>query len=202
MKNTQHYFTEKPKSRMIPHKFSTVLRGNELTFNTGSGVFSIKKIDRGTEVLIEYCIMEDGWDVLDMCCGYGPVGIALSKEYDISIVMTDVNLRAVRLAKENIKENHLKDKDIKIFSGNLYAKVKGQLFDTILVNPPQTAGKQLCISIIKDAVKHLKKGGILQLVARHNKGGKSLSKVMEDTFGNLRDIAKKSGYRVYVSQKD
>jgi len=192
----EHYYTKKPKSRIIPNKFTAVLRGNELVFNTSSGVFSIKKIDRGTEVLIEYCIMEDGWDMLDLACGYGPVGIALAKKFDINVVMTDINQRAVSLAKKNCIENDLKE--IKIVSGDAYDKINSK-FDTILLNPPQTAGKQVCIRMIEEAPEYLKKGGILQLVARHNKGGKSLSKIMENVFGNVRDIAKKSGYRIYVS---
>ncbi|MCK5630105.1 MAG: class I SAM-dependent methyltransferase [Nanoarchaeota archaeon] len=202
MEETQHYFTEKPKSRMIQYQFTAVLLGNELKFNTSSGVFSIKKIDRGTEVLIGNCIVEAGWHVLDMCCGYGPVGIALAKKYDIKLFMTDVNQRAVMLTRENIKANGLEGKDITVVSGSLYNKVKDkETFDTIIVNPPQTAGKDVCIAVIEQAYEFLKKGGILQLVARHNKGGKALSGIMEKVFGNVRDIAKKSGYRVYLSKK-
>ena len=202
MKETQHYFTKKPKSKMVAYRFTALLLGNEIEFNTGSGVFSIRKIDRGTEVLIGNCIVKDGWHVLDMCCGYGPVGIALAKKYDIKLFMTDVNERAVMLAKKNIKANGLEDKDIIAVCGGLYDKVKDkESFDTIIVNPPQTAGKDVCIAVIEQAKEFLRKGGILQLVARHNKGGKSLSAIMEKTFGNVRDIAKKSGYRVYVSEK-
>ena len=200
MKETQHYFTEKPRGKMIPYKFTAVLLGNEVVFNTASGVFSIKKIDKGTQVLIEHCIVKEGWYVFDMCCGYGPVGIALAKKYDIRVFMADINERAVMLAKKNVKENKLEEKNIKITKGSLYKKAEGE-FDTIIVNPPQTAGKQVCISIIEQAPDHLKKGGLLQLVARHNKGGKSLSKIMNKVFGNVKDIAKKSGYRVYVSEK-
>ena len=192
----EHYYTGKPTSKVIPYEFTAVLRGNELKFHTSSGVFSIKKIDRGSEVLIEYCSMEDGWRVLDLACGYGPVGIALSKAFDIDVVMTDVNERAVRLARKNADENGV---DADIIKGSLYEKVDGK-FDTILVNPPQTAGKDICIQMIEKAVNHLKPGGTLQLVARHNKGGKALSKVMEKVFGNVDVLARKSGYRVYLSK--
>jgi len=43
---------------------------------------------------------------------------------------------------------------------------------------------------------------LLQVVARHKKGGKSLSHFMEEVFGNLTAVAKKSGYRVYVSENE
>ena len=74
-------------------------------------------------------------------------------------------------------------------------------FDTILLNPPQTAGKQLCQKLIEDSKQHLNPKGCLQLVARHNKGGKELSKKMFEVFGNMKEIAKGSGYRTYLSQK-
>ena len=43
------------------------------TFNivTGTGVFSKKKIDRGTEILIEHSVIKDNWDILDLGCGKG-----------------------------------------------------------------------------------------------------------------------------------
>jgi 16S rRNA G1207 methylase RsmC len=197
----EHYFSERPTSRIVPHKFGAMLRGNMVTFHTGSGVFSIKHVDRGTEVLIESCLIEDGWRVLDLACGYGPVGIALSIAFDISVVMTDVNERALDFTRKNIEENRLSRKDIAVVKGDVYGSVEGE-FDTILVNPPQNAGKDICFSMIDGAPDHLKKGGMLQLVARHQKGGKSLSKRMEEVFGNVDAIAKKSGFRVYVSRKE
>jgi 16S rRNA G1207 methylase RsmC len=39
----------------------------------------------------------------------------------------------------------------------------------------------------------------LQLVARHQKGGKMLEKKMQEVFGNTETLAKKGGFRVYLS---
>jgi 16S rRNA G1207 methylase RsmC len=61
------------------------------------------------------------------------------------------------------------------------------------------AGRKICYKIIEEAKKHLKKNGTLQLVARHQKGGKMLEKKMQEAFGNVEAIAKKSGFRVYLS---
>jgi len=81
----------------------------------------------------------------------------------------------------------------------MFDPVEGK-FDVILLNPPQTAGRKLCFRMIEESRKYLKKGGSLQLVARHNKGGRVLSEKMEEVFGNLETIARKGGYRVYVSR--
>ena len=88
---------------------------------------------------------------------------------------------------------------VKIKQGDMYAKITGE-FDTILLNPPQHAGKDVCMKMIENAIKYLKNGGLLQLVARHNKGGKSFEKKMKEVFGNVKDIAKKGGFRVYVAK--
>ncbi|MCK5139036.1 MAG: extracellular solute-binding protein [Thermodesulfovibrionia bacterium] len=79
------------------------------------------------------------------------------------------------------------------------SKIKDK-FNTILVNPPQTAGKEICFQIIDNAKNHLKERGLLQLVARHNKGGSVLEKRMNQVFGNVEQVAKGSGYRIYVSE--
>ena len=73
--------------------------------------------------------------------------------------------------------------------------------DTILFNPPQKIGKQGCFDLISDCYSLLKKSGSLQLVARHNKGGKVLRSYMEELFGNVSDLAKSGGFRVYYSEK-
>ncbi len=111
--------------------------------------------------------------------------------------MTDINERAIKLSRMNIKLNNIENVIVK--KSNLYGNIEGE-FDAIIINPPQTAGKKVCFEIIEKAKEHLKKNGLLQLVARHNKGGKELEKKMKEVFGNVEEIGKKSGYRVYISK--
>lgn len=193
-----HYYSEHQKSSLRLRKINVVLRGNNLEFCTGSGVFSPNRVDPGTKLLIESCIIKPFWEVLDFGCGYGVVGIAIAKAFPrVKVVMTDVNKRAIKLSLKNVKLNKIK---AEVKQGNLFEKVKKKNY-TILVNPPQKAGKEVCFSIIEQSFKYLKDNGLLQLVARHNKGGKSLEKKMKSVFKNVKTIAKKSGYRVYVSKK-
>ena len=195
---TEHYFSTKPTTPEKRTRFTTTLRDHELTFTTSSGVFSKEHIDIGSRLLIEQCIIENGWDVLDLGCGYGAVGIAIAKAYpEAKIVCSDVNERAVALTKENAKENGV---DIMTVPSDGYEHVKGP-FDTILLNPPQTAGRDVCLRLLKEAKEHLKDGGMLQIVARPNKGGKTLAAFMKETFGNVDVLGKGSGYRVYRSVK-
>ena len=135
---------------------------------------------------------------MDLGCGYGPIGISLAKALPQSkVLMADINERAVRLARDNIRLNNIENASA--IKSNLYDKIEGK-FNTIIANPPQFAGRDICYEIIEKAKDHLEKDGLLQLVARHNKGGKQLEKKMNEVFGNAKDITKKAGYRVYASR--
>lgn len=195
----EHYFSKKPSSAFKPTTFTALLRGHQLTFTASSGVFSKNHIDKGTEVLITYAEVKGTERMLDLGCGYGPVGIAMKRAYpDLDVLCTDINQRAVLLTKQNAKSNKVV---LKARTSDGYEKIK-EHFDLILLNPPQTAGKKICLKLISDSFEHLESGGVLQIVARHQKGGAALSSFMEDLFGNMRVIKRKSGYRVYLSFKE
>lgn len=193
---TEHYYTKKPESRFKQREIKTKLRGKNFKFYTGSSTFSPKRIDTGTRILIENAKVKSGEKVLDLGCGYGAVGIAIAKTISkVNIVMADVNERAVMLAKKNVKENEVEAKAIQ---SDVFERIK-EKFDVLLLNPPQTAGRKICFKMIEEAKEHLNKGGNLQLVARHQKGGKTLQMKMEEVFDNVDVLAKKSGFRVYIS---
>jgi 16S rRNA G1207 methylase RsmC len=194
-----HYYSEEQKSELNLRKFKAFLRGKEFEFYSGSGVFSADRVDKGTEILVNNCSARDGSSILDLGCGIGIIGIAIKKSFPkADIYMTDINKRAIKLAEMNVELN---DTEVKILHGNLYEPVKDKKFDTILTNPPYSAGRKLCYEIIEKSINYLLPDGNLQLVALHNKGGKMLKKRMEEVFGNVYELVKKSGYRVYMSEK-
>ena len=196
----EHYYTEKQSSAFSPKKIKIDVLGMVFELYTAGGVFSPKRLDPGTRLLIESAKVKKGWKLLDLGCGYGVVGIAIKKKNPaVEIFMSDPNTRAVKLANMNVKLCRI---DAEIIHSDVFSnpRLKELLFDTILLNPPQTAGKDVCFRMIAEAKKHLVKGGLLQIVARSQKGGKQLSKKMEDVFGNIDEVSKKSGYRVYVSK--
>jgi len=192
-----HYYSKTQTSDLQISTIQARLRGKEIKLSSGSGVFSVKKIDRGTELLIEECHIKNDDKVLDLGCGYGAIGVALGKSFDIELTMTDINQRAARLAKINAKQNGVK---ATVKDGDMYKPVKEKKFDAILTNPPYTAGRAICYKMIEGAKDHLEENGTLQLVARHQKGGKTLEKKMEEVFGNVEVIGKGAGYRVYLSK--
>ena len=194
-----HYFSEKQPGELVLFPIKIRLKQKEFEMVSSRGVFSKKDLDNGTKLLIENCDIKSGDNILDIGCGYGVVGIALSKIYnDINVLMTDINERAVKLSRINIKKQKLVN--VKVKKSDLYSSIT-EKFDVILTNPPQTAGKKVCNQIISDSINYLNQGGTLQLVARHQKGGKELEKKMLEVFGNVIQGSKGSGFRIYISVK-
>ena len=197
----EHYFVKRPRSKKKEYKFQAVIDGINYTFVTASGIFSPRKIDLGSFTLISFMELKKDSKILDLGCGYGAIGIVAAKRCPTcKVVLADVNERAVDCAKKNVKLNNIKNavaKQSYFFSG-----LKNQMFDIIFLNPPQSAGLEVCYKLIECAYKHLNAGGNLQMVVRRRQGVKRLAEKMEELFGNLDVIGKKAGYWVYKSIKE
>jgi 16S rRNA (guanine1207-N2)-methyltransferase len=192
-----HYYSEKQTSWDDWRTIKSVINGKEYSFLSASGVFSKDHVDKGTFLLASNMKIRKGDKALDIGCGIGVLGI-VAASLGAKVWMSDVNSRATSLARKNAKINHI---DAQVFQGNLYETTHDRDFDVILSNPPQSAGKAVCYAIIEGAKDRLKDDGSLQLVARPNKGGKTLAKKMEEVFGNVEVIAKGSTFAVYLSKK-
>src|SRR5674476_257602 len=102
----EHYFSSSPQSYERFGLVRTSLCGKPFEFLTASSVFSKRKVDCGTRLLVESMVLSTTGYVLDIGCGYGVVGISVAKfNPKLHVVMTDVNARAVRLAKKNLTLN-------------------------------------------------------------------------------------------------
>ncbi len=195
----QHYFSETPSSKEIVKKIKVNILKHDFEFYTASGVFSAAKIDTGTRILIENIVIKENDSVLDFGCGIGVVGIVIKKLFpQTNVFLTDINERAVKISQKNAELNNA---TITTFHGNLFEAIPKDLkFDTIISNLPQHAGRKVCFAIIEQSKAFLKNNGTLQVVARHQKGGKETEKKMKEVFGNVETLGKESGYRVYVSR--
>ena len=191
-----HYFSEKQESALQPKEFSYSIHGNTFSFITGSGVFSKDHVDKGTHVLVKYMQLPSSGKVLDLGCGYGVVGIVAARIGSCEVVCSDVNERAVMLCKKNVKKNHV---DVQVVKCSLFSKL--DKFDCILTNPPYVKGREFIFQLLEESYSHLNSKGSLQVVARHNKGGKVLRDKMEELFDNVEDVGRGSGFHLYVSRK-
>lgn len=191
----EHYYTENPLSAVKEKTFKTSIRNITLELTSVSGVFAFSNnVDRASRLLIE-SFSPSGNAILDLGCGYGAIGLfakALYKEQEV--FMSDINSRAVEYAMLNAKKNKL---DVKIIKSDLFSGLNGMKFDDIVSNPPMAAGKKVISELINQSYDHLNPKGALWLVAFHNKGGLSFRTIMESKFGNVSDMVKSGGIRVY-----
>ena len=194
---TKMYFAENPDAKHDIHELNVELLGQRLTFLTDAGVFSKKMIDYGSRVLLSVLDFEAGEQVLDVGCGYGPLGLTLAKAQGVTATMVDINQRALDLAQKNAERNQV---SAHIFQSNVYEKVSG-VFDHIISNPPIRAGKQVVHEVISGSYEHLTEGGDLTLVIQKKQGAPSAKSKMETVFGNCEIVKKDKGYYILRSEK-
>ena len=196
----EHYFAALPKSQARLGLIRTTLRGRSFEFLTASSVFSKKQVDLGTRLLIEAMALPETGTVLDVGCGYGAVGIAAAASNPrLRVIMTDVNARAVQLARQNAQKNKVRNAEVRC--GCLYEPVKDAAFNCVLSNPPVSAGMEIVKAIITEAPKVMESEATFQMVIRSKIGAKTLPTVFNETFGNCQVLARKSGYRVLIAEK-
>lgn len=196
----EHYYTKKPKSKPQLGLIRTRLRGRIFEFMTSTGVFSKKHVDLGTRLLIESMVLPEKGLVLDLGCGYGPVGIVVAAlNSSLRVVMTDLNERAVWLAKKNAKLNKVDNAEVR--RGLLYDPVENMRFEAILVNPPVSAGKRAVKLIVNGARERLKEGRLFQMVVTSRIASSYVLREIEETFGNVAVSARKGGYKILLSKK-
>lgn len=199
---SDHYFTNRPQTASETSAWTYTLRGKEFKFVTDTGVFSKKTVDFGSRLLIEtldFSEMVPG-NLLDVGCGYGPIGLSLAKEdAERKVEMVDVNERALGLAKQNASNNRLAN--VLIHTSDIYESVEGKDFAAIVSNPPIRAGKQVVHGVLTGAYDLLKHGGTLTVVIQKKQGAPSAKAKMEERFGNAEVIAKDKGYWIIQSVK-
>ncbi|MET3635172.1 class I SAM-dependent methyltransferase [Streptococcus porcorum] len=191
------YYAENPDAAHDIHELRVNLLGDWFTFFTDSGVFSKKMIDYGSQVLLNALEVEEGGRLLDVGCGYGPLGIALAKTKGLDVTMVDINHRALDLAKKNAEKNHV---SANIFQSSVYDNVEGE-FDYIISNPPIRAGKEIVHRIISESINHLVVGGTLTIVIQKKQGAPSAKAKMAEVFGNVETVKKDKGYYILRSER-
>jgi len=192
-----HYYTNDPSSKRDPKTWEYVLRGQTLRFTSDHGVFSKNGIDFGSRLLIEaFTEPPVAGDILDDGCGYGPMGIALSKSTGRPAHLIDVNERALELAADNARAN-----GVSVTTGvsDGYDGVGESTFAAIVTNPPIRAGKTVVHRILREAYDHLVVGGELWVVIQKKQGGPSAKKLMEDVFGMCETVTRDKGYSIFKS---
>lgn len=142
------------------------------------------------------------WQVLDLCCGSGAIGISMAKICDnIEVTGSDISGAAIAVAQRNARNLHVK---AEYLQGDLFAPVQGKKFDMIVSNPPYIRTNMIALlqdeiknfeprealdggrdgldyyrRIVKEAPDYLKKEGFLFFEIGHDQG-EDLRKMLHD----------------------
>ncbi|MFC6154307.1 class I SAM-dependent methyltransferase [Nocardioides yefusunii] len=194
-----HYFITDPNVPFERYPFTTQVWGHELTFNSGSGVFSRGHLDHATAIMLDAMEPPAMGQFLDLGCGYGPIGIAIAKAVPIARVMgVDVNERAVLLANENAKLNGVEGTFAAATPENIPTDY---VFDEIWTNPPIRIGKEALHELLLTWLPRLAPGGRMISVVGKQLGGDSLQRWLTEQGWPTERLASEKRFRVFETRR-
>ena len=182
-----------------PLSIQTTLQGENLVFETSFGVFSPREIDEGTQLLLKYLEVEQGFDCLDLGCGYGPIGIWMARKSQTGkVIMVDKDFVAVEHAQTNIQKNKVENAVAKLSNG--FSALNEEKFDLIVSNIPAKVGNEMLYLFLYDAYHHLKPGGKFVVVTvnglRH-----FCKRTFNEVFGNYKKDKQGKAYTISSATK-
>ena len=192
------YFTNdeslKSEYRNLIYKYNDY----EFNFTSDLGVFSKDRIDFASKLLVEnyFKVGRKNVNVLDVGCGYGFIGITVSKIMNSKVDMIDVNKRAIHLSNINIKNMNV---NAKAFLSNVYVDVNDK-YDVIISNPPIRAGKSIYMNIIMNAKDYLEDDGEFYFVMNKDHGVKTVIDKIKSVY-EVRLLDKEKGFFVILCKK-
>ena len=205
-KKNQHYSSEIPDVRVKVFTVPVSLHRHLFLFKTVTGVFSYKKLDLGTKVFIEHMTLPKNKEyLLDLGCGYGPIGIVLARLIpQSSVYLIDTNKRALWCTRENIKYN-LPERSgkVTVLHGNYFKPIQNKniKFNAIYMNPPLRNGRKEFLSLCKVIPSFLIRNGQFQFVIKKKMGANYiynyLTRNLSDLYGNIEVTFKRSGYWIF-----
>ncbi len=140
--------------------------GHTFRFRASQELFSSHDIDIGTRFLLRSIVENDlhrSKRILDIGCGYGPLGIIMKQlNPDSEVHLVDRDALAVSYARQNAALNDLTAPDI---YGSLgYDDLRRADFDLIVSNIPGKAGELVITHLLREAIYYLAPGGTVAIV--------------------------------------
>jgi 16S rRNA (guanine1207-N2)-methyltransferase len=191
---SEHYFAAEPAAAHRPGLVHVLLPGLHLELATDSGVFSPRRLDPGTRLLLDTApLPPPRGNLLDLGCGYGPLALVLAARSPAARVFAvDVNTRALELTQANAERAGLTN----IRCATPDDPSLPAQFDLIWSNPPVRIGKEPLHRLLTSWLDRLAPQAAAFLVIQRNLGSDSLHQWLSACGWRADRLAARSGYRV------
>lgn len=190
----EQYFASHPTAAHRRGTVQVILPDLHLELATDSGVFSPRRLDPGTRLLLDVAPPPPrSGDLLDLGSGYGPLALVMAARAPAARVWAvDVNTRALELTRSNAARAGL---------ANVTCALPGDpglpgSFDLIWSNPPVRIGKTALRELLGGWLGRLAPGAAAYLVVQRNLGSDSLQRWLAESGWVAERAAARSGYRV------
>jgi 16S rRNA (guanine1207-N2)-methyltransferase len=192
-----HYFSAEPAPELRLTEVVVDAGGQPLRLRAGSGVFSARRLDPGTGVLLRKAELPGPSArgvFLDLGCGYGPIACALAAlAPNVLVYAVDVNRRALDLVAANARDLELAERVLPAAPDDVPDHVQ---FTQIWSNPPIRIGKDELHALLDRWLVRLEPDGRAWLVVARNLGGDSLATWLSGRGWAVRRHASQKGFRV------
>ena len=157
-----------------------------LQFHVSQELFSSYEVDAGSRFLLRtlnHLPMEKVRRVLDVGCGYGPLGLTLQKlDKRRTVHMIDRDALAVDFSQQNAVLNNLEN--VQIYGSLGYDAVTERDFDLIVSNIPGKVGEAVIVQLIRGTRPFLAANGQVAIVVVT-----PLVSLVESTLAQMPDTA-------------
>ncbi len=202
MTGHSHYYDPQPQADHDIHEIEASWEGLPFLFRTDSAVFSRRRVDPGSDLLLGTVLREEAdrpLQVLDLGTGVGILAVALAKlRPSFQLTGIDVNRRALELAAFNAERAGVSAHSTFTEGDGI---PPGLTFDRVLSNPPIRAGKATVYRLFEEVARSLNPGGVFYLVIRVKQGAGSAKIELARHFGQVSTLARAKGYHVILAQQ-
>ena len=199
---TTHYFSPHADAEFKRGTLEVTLKGVPYTVAVANEVFSARKLDRGTSVLLHrvpYVPLGKETLMLDLGCGWGPISLALKTLYpQTELLAVDVNPRALELTEENLSANGFSRYCV-LPPHRALEKLAAEKrkIDLIWANPPIRIGREKLHGMLLQWLSLLGREAHAFFTVQKNLGADSLQKWLIGNGFTCEKIGSAKGYRVF-----
>ncbi len=176
------------------HHLKVELAKQHMQFKTTWGLFSPRDIDEGSRLLLDVTEVKADDDILDLGCGYGPLGLTLAKLAPKGkTLLVDKDFVAVEYSQQNILLNKLSNTEAMLSNG--FDQIRDRKYDLIVSNIPAKVGNEMLWLFLNDAYRQLNTGGRLVVVTISGLS-KFMKREFKEDFGNYKKLKQGKTYTV------